>query len=146
MANWQWVTRIHRALYNATGGRIGGNLMGIPMVMMHTIGARSGERRSVPVACYPHPEGLLVLASNNGGPTMPAWWHNVRAHPEFDIHYRGQTRRVRAEEISEAERLKHWDAMADINPRIVHYWHTAQCDHNRRIPVILLRTLGNPSG
>ncbi len=143
MADWQWVTRAHRAIYKATGGRIGGNLMGIPMVMMHTIGAKSGEVRSIPVACYEHPEGLLVLASNNAGPKMPAWWHNMRANPEFDIQYKREKRRVRAEEISEEERLKYWDMMADINPRIVHYWHTAQTEYNRRIPVVLLRTISS---
>ncbi|MFT5576597.1 MAG: deazaflavin-dependent oxidoreductase (nitroreductase family) [Bermanella sp.] len=143
MADWQWVTRAHRAIYEATGGRIGGNLMGIAMVMMHTIGAKSGERRSIPVACYQHPDGLLVLASNNAGPKMPAWWHNMRAQPEFDIQFKRENRRVRAEEISEEERLKYWDAMAEINPRIVHYWHTAQAEYNRRIPVVLLRTISS---
>ncbi|WP_372798828.1 nitroreductase family deazaflavin-dependent oxidoreductase [Litorivivens sp.] len=141
MADWQWVTRIHRSLYKASNGRIGGNLMGIPMVLMHTVGAKTGEIRSIPVACYPHPEGLLVLASNNGGPKMPAWYHNMRAHPEFEIQFKREKRRVRAEQISEDERLQYWDAMSEINPRIVHYWHTAQAEHNREIPVILLRTL-----
>ncbi|WP_372748193.1 nitroreductase family deazaflavin-dependent oxidoreductase [Litorivivens sp.] len=141
MADWQWVTRIHRSIYQATGGRIGSNLMGIPMVMMHTIGAKSGQIRSIPVACYDHPEGLLILASNNGGPKMPAWYYNMRAHPEFDIQFRREKRRVRAQQITEAERLQYWDAMADVNPRIVQYWHAAQAEYGRTIPVILLRTL-----
>ncbi len=141
MANWQWFTKAHRAVYKATGGRLGANLMGIPMVLMHTIGAKSGQLRSAPVACYPHPDGLLTLASNNGGPKAPAWWFNIKANPEIEVQYRRERRRVRAEEISEEERQKYWDAMAAINPRINQYWSQAQAEHGRRIPVVLLRTL-----
>jgi F420H(2)-dependent quinone reductase len=141
MANWQWFTKLHGAVYNATDGRLGANLGGIPMVLMHTVGARSGQRRSVPVACYPHPEGLLVFASNNGGPNMPAWWHNLRAHPECDIQFGREKRRVRAEQVDEQERLQYWPEMAKTNPRVDIYWRDATEKHGRTPPVVLLRTL-----
>ena len=141
MADWQWFTKAHRAVFKATDGRIGSSLMGIKMVMMHTVGAKSGQIRSAPVACYPHPEGLLVLASNNGGPKAPAWWYNIQAHPELEVQFGRERRLVHAEEISEEERLKYWDAMAAKNPRINHYWENAQKAYNRRVPVVLLKTL-----
>ena len=141
MADWQWFTKAHRAVYKATNGRIGGNLLGIRMVLMHTVGAKTGQLRSAPVACYPHPDGLLVIASNNGGPKAPAWWYNLKAHPEIEIQYGREKRLVHAEEISEEERLKYWDGMAKTNPRINHYWQQSLEEYGRRIPVVLLKTL-----
>ena len=68
MANFEWVSKAHRFVYHHSRGWIGGWL-GQPMVLMYTIGAKSGLTRMVPLQYYPAgDEGIMVLASNNGQP------------------------------------------------------------------------------
>ncbi len=87
MANFEWFTKVHRFLYHHTRGVIGGNL-GAPMVLMYTIGAKTGQSRPVPLQYYPAgDEGVLVLASNNGQAKAPGWYFNLKAHPDIDIRY-----------------------------------------------------------
>jgi deazaflavin-dependent oxidoreductase (nitroreductase family) len=138
MANFEWFTRAHRWVYDRSGGRIGGNLGGRPMVLMYTRGARTGLPRLVPLQYYPvDPAGILVLASNNGQPRPPAWYHNLKACPEIDILVGRERRRVRAEEISAERKAELWPEMRRRNPAIDAY----AARSGRDLPVILLRTL-----
>jgi F420H(2)-dependent quinone reductase len=136
MANYAWFTKLHRYLYHQTKGVIGANL-GAPMVLMYTIGAKSGQSRMVPLQYYPaEPDGILVLASNNGQAKAPGWYYNLKAHPEIDVRVGREMRRVRAEELNEEKRAKAWPAMLKQNPAIAKYAASA----GRVLPVILLRT------
>jgi deazaflavin-dependent oxidoreductase (nitroreductase family) len=83
-----------------TGGRRSAAwyLTGVPAVMLTTIGAKSGEPRTVAVYGIPHPEGLAVIASNFGGVKHPAWYHNLKANPQATVTVEGDT----------------WDAVARI--------------------------------
>ena len=73
---------------------------GVPAVMLTTIGAKSGEPRTVAVYGIPHPEGLAVIASNFGGAKHPAWYHNLKANPHATVSVEGDT----------------WDAVARVAP------------------------------
>jgi deazaflavin-dependent oxidoreductase (nitroreductase family) len=83
-----------------TGGRRSAAwfLTGVPAVMLTTIGAKSGQPRTVAVYGIPHPEGLAVIASNFGGTKHPAWYHNLKADPHATVTVEGDT----------------WDAVARI--------------------------------
>lgn len=136
MADFRWFTKFHRALYHYSGGRLGAKL-GQPMALLYTIGARSGQVRPVPLVYYPlDPDGIIVLASNNGSPKPPAWWLNLRAFPEIEILVGTERRRVVAEEVDDARREELWPQMVKQNPRIKDYPRQA----GRVIPIILLRT------
>ena len=96
MANYLWFGKLHSKLYQLTGGRLG-HWMWHRMVLMHTIGAKSGELRDVTVQYYPlHDAGVLVIPSNNGQPKPPAWWFNLKAHPDIAIQLGREHRRVKA--------------------------------------------------
>jgi deazaflavin-dependent oxidoreductase (nitroreductase family) len=137
MANFEWFSKAHRWVYHHSGGWIGANL-GAPMVLMYTIGAKSGVTRMVPLQYYPaEPEGILVLASNNGQPKAPAWYHNLKAHPELDIRVGRDKRRVLAEEVGPERRAEFWPGMSKQNPAIERYAARA----GRVLPIMLLRTL-----
>jgi deazaflavin-dependent oxidoreductase (nitroreductase family) len=137
MANFEWFSKAHRFVYHHSRGWIGGNL-GRPMVLMYTIGAKTGLVRPVPLQYYPAgPDGILVLASNNGQAKAPAWYHNLKAHPEIDIRVGRRMRRVRAEEVGPERRAELWPAMRQQNPAIEDYAARA----GRVLPIILLRTL-----
>jgi deazaflavin-dependent oxidoreductase (nitroreductase family) len=137
MANFEWISKVHRFVYHHSKGAIGGYL-GRPMVLMYTIGAKSGLTRIVPLQCYPvEPDGVLVLASNNGQPKAPAWYHNLKAHPDIQIRLGRQLRHVHAEELSPEQREKAWPEMRKQNGQIETYARKA----GRVLPIILLRTV-----
>jgi deazaflavin-dependent oxidoreductase (nitroreductase family) len=135
-----WFTKAHRYAFHHTGGRIGGNLGGIPMALMYTIGAKTGQVRMVPLQCYPvEPEGVLVLASNNGQPKHPGWYYNLKTHPEIDVLVGSEKRRVRAEQLDAERGAIEWSKMLKQNRAIDDYKARAG---GRELPIFLLRTLG----
>jgi F420H(2)-dependent quinone reductase len=137
MANFEWVSKAHRFVYHRSNGWLGGWL-GRPMVLMYTIGAKSGLTRMIPLQYYlVGDEGILVLASNNGQPKAPAWYHNLKAHPDIEILVGRQRRRVHAEELSLERRAEVWPEMRRQNSQIETYAAKA----GRIIPVMLLRTV-----
>jgi deazaflavin-dependent oxidoreductase (nitroreductase family) len=137
MADFAWFTKAHRFVFHHTHGWIGGNL-GRPMVLMYTIGAKTGLIRPVPLQYYPaEPEGIMVLASNNGQPKAPSWYYNLKANPEIDVLAGRQKRRVRAEELTPEKRAQVWPEMRKQNPAIETYAAKA----GRTLPIMLLRTI-----
>ncbi len=137
MANWRWFTQWHTKIFKLTGGRIGGNLAGIPIVFIDTIGRKSGQIRTVPIACYPYENDVAVVASNNGQDTDPVWWLNLQANPEVEIQLGTQRYRARAEEITGAAREAFWPQVVKLNPaQASHQSHT-----QRLLPIIRLRRL-----
>jgi deazaflavin-dependent oxidoreductase (nitroreductase family) len=137
MADFAWFAKAHSFVFHHTHGWIGGNL-GAPMVLMYTIGAKTGLMRPVPLQCYPaEPEGVMVLASNNGKPKAPGWYYNLKAHPDIDILVERQKRRVHAEELSPERRAEVWPEMRKRNPAIDTYAAKA----GRVLPIMLLRTV-----
>jgi len=137
MANYLWFSKLHAKVYLASGGRIGHKLWH-PMVLMHTIGARTGTVRTVPVQYYPLDDnGIIILASNNGQPKPPAWWFNIKANPEIDIQVGREKRRVCAEVVSVDRRQRLWPQIRAMNDNVDNYVEKS----GREIPVILLRTL-----
>lgn len=137
MANFEWITKAHRYVYHHSKGLIGGYL-GRPMVLMYTIGAKTGLPRVIPLQCYPiEPEGVLVLASNNGQAKAPGWYYNLKAHPDIEIRLGRQLRRVHAEELTPERRAEVWPMMLKQNSQIETYARKA----GRVLPVMLLRTV-----
>lgn len=106
------------------------------MVQLTTTGARSGQRRTLPVLAVPEGDRLIVIASNYGQHNNPSWYHNLRAHPAAEIVFEGTSRRVEAREL-EGEEREHWYARGvDIYPGWTSYRRRAA---HREIPVIELR-------
>jgi deazaflavin-dependent oxidoreductase (nitroreductase family) len=108
---------------------------GIPVVMLTTTGARSGQPRTVPVVGVPDGDGLVVIASNYGRPHHPAWYHNLRAHPRATVSTDGQTREVVARELSGQERDACFERVVRLHPGFVLYQDRAS---DRPIPVLVL--------
>ena len=108
------------------------------MVLMYTKGARSGELRVVPLQYYPvADDGIVVIASNNGHTRHPAWYYNLKAHPQIDVLVGRERRRVCAREVDGARRALLWPKIVAINPQATAYASRA----GREIPVLILRTL-----
>jgi len=135
MANWGWVGRIHRAIYRASGGRVGARLAGLDMLLLTTTGRKSGEPRTQPLACFPDGDAWVVVASNAGQDHHPAWFLNLQANPEARIRIGREERAVRAQVAEGAERERLWPWLKQRNPAYARYERSTE----RRIPVVILR-------
>lgn len=129
--------RIDRPVYRLTRGKhtFASLVSGIPVVMLTTTGARSGRPRSVPVLGLPTPDGLVVIASNFGQHNHPAWYHNLRAHPEGEVAVDGTSRRFRAVEAEGDRRDRIWQEGLRVYPGWSQYERRAS---HRRIAVFVL--------
>ena len=120
--------------FRANGGRVGGMFEGMPLLLLHHTGARSGEERVNPVA-YARDDGRYVLiASKGGAPTNPAWYHNLLTHPEITIEVGTDTIDVSASEATGDERERLFRAQAARFPQFAEY----ERNTDRVIPVIVL--------
>jgi deazaflavin-dependent oxidoreductase (nitroreductase family) len=72
---------MHGRLYARTGGRIGHRLLGVPSLLLHTVGAKSGAARTNSLTYATDGRDHVVVASSGGGSRNPGWYHNVRANP-----------------------------------------------------------------
>ena len=137
MANWRWFTQLHDFAYRKTGGRIGDQLMGIPMLRLTTVGRRTGQTRTLPLACYSDGNDWVVVASNDGQDHHPAWWLNLEANPETRIQVGCDEHRVRACLADADERERLWPELVQVNPHYARYVKKT----DREIPVVILRRL-----
>ena len=110
-------------------------LTGLPIVMLTTTGAKSGQLRHTPLVAIPDADRIVLIASNFGRAHHPAWYHNLRAHPQVTVTSRGQKRRYHAHEAVDAERRRLWQQAVALNQGYEFYRQRA---HNRTIPVIVL--------
>ena len=114
------------------------NFRGPEPVILHTIGAKSGEERLSPVVGFERNGGWQVVASKGGAPENPAWYHNLLAHPEFDIEAlvdgRVTTVRVSAAPVPDEEWKAAYDAIVAEEAQFGEYLQKT----DRRIPVIQL--------
>jgi F420H(2)-dependent quinone reductase len=131
---WERFTSFHELAYKASGGRLGGRAYGAPVVLVDSVGRKSGKRRTHPLICDEQGESIVVVASKGGVDRHPAWYLNLMAHPETEINWRGERRRVRAREAEGEERERLWRRMVEVYRPYAHY----QSRTERRIPVIVL--------
>lgn len=125
---------IHLFLYNLTGGRVGGVVMGQKIVVMNVVGRRTGKVRPTPVVCAEIEGQLYVAASHGGAPVSPAWFFNLRDRPNITVVLDGKTRPVTAEVLDEPERSRIWALMCEK----VAIFVATQKRTTRVIPVVRL--------
>jgi deazaflavin-dependent oxidoreductase (nitroreductase family) len=126
---------LDRLLHDLTHGRATASsvVSGLPVVMLTTTGARTGRPRTLPVLGFRDGERLIVVASNYGRPHHPAWYHNLRVHPDVRISVSGVTRRAVAAELTGDDRDRAFRMAVRMYPGFGVYEERAR---PRRIPVI----------
>src|SRR5262245_44269950 len=90
--------------FRANGGKVGGPWEGAHLLLLTATGARSGQRRTYPLAYLPDSDRLVIFATKGGSPTNPAWYHNLRAHPEVTVEAGTETFEATAVEVTGEER------------------------------------------
>jgi deazaflavin-dependent oxidoreductase (nitroreductase family) len=101
--------RIDRAFYRLSRRHttLSAWVSGLPIVMLTTTGARTGQPRMVPVLAVPDGDRLVVIASNYGRPGNPGWYHNLLAHPRAVVTWEGSAIQMRARELKDEERHRY---------------------------------------
>ena len=102
------VPKMDTFVHKLTGGRMTMSGLYTPVLVLTTIGRKSGEPRTVPIATFPHGDSLIVVGSNFGRANHPAWSHNLLANPEATVEFRKETFRVKARLASDAEKAELW--------------------------------------
>jgi deazaflavin-dependent oxidoreductase (nitroreductase family) len=136
-------SRLDPILFRATNGRF--TSMGPPAMPMLTLtakGRRSGEPRSVQLACLERDGDPLVVASAMGQDRHPAWRYNLEAHPEVEVQMRGERFAARARVLSDAEKEAVWPEVKRAIPQIKVYENRTQ----RNIRVFRLSRIGTGPG
>jgi deazaflavin-dependent oxidoreductase (nitroreductase family) len=131
-------TGVHETVFRASGGRLLNRFGGMPVVMLTTIGRKSGKPRTT-MLTSPVQEGnrIVLVASYGGDRRHPAWYRNLRANPEVEVLMDGRQRRMRARAASSEERERLW-------PRVVERYRgysLYQRLTDREIPLVILEPL-----
>ena len=132
---------IDRTVLRMSGNRytLTAMMTGLPVVMLTTTGARSGQPRTLPLVALEDGERLVLIASNFGQERHPAWSYNLRAHPVAEVKLRGQTKPYRAREANAEEQAVYWRQAVAIYPGYAAYKERAA---NRQIPIFVLEPEG----
>jgi deazaflavin-dependent oxidoreductase (nitroreductase family) len=111
---------------------------GATLLILHTVGAKSGQERLSPLLYRERGDDLVIFASYAGAPVNPAWFHNLLAHPEVTVEIGGETRRVRARVAETEERNELWE----WNKRDYETFSDYEAKTDRTIPVVILEPVG----
>ncbi len=115
-------------------GKVGGPFEGAPLLLLHTVGAKSGQPAGEPDDVPAGAGGYAVFASKGGAPVNPDWYHNVLAHPQVTAEIGTETVDFRARVAEGDERERIWTAQKSAYPGFADYEQKT----TRQIPVIIL--------
>ena len=120
--------------FRTNAGKVGGPFEGVPILLLHHRGAKSGTERISPLAYRRDGDNLVVFASKGGAPTNPDWYHNLRANPDVDIEVGTDELKARARVADGDERERLWSAQKQDVPAFAGYEEKTE----RQIPVVVL--------
>lgn len=136
------VPAVDRAVHRLTRGKVLPSARMLPGVVLTVRGARTGLPRSTPLACVPEETGTwLLIGSNFGRPTHPAWSANLLAHPDAEMSRKGGTVPVRATLLTGTAREEAWQSAVRFWPPYAAY--QARVDREIRIFRVARREAGD---
>jgi len=135
----KWITkqfmRSQVYLYRRSGGKILGTIGGMPLLLLTSVGRKSGEQHVTPVMYIRDGESYIVTASNSGAEKNPAWFWNLKAHPQTTIEVGDKTLSVTARQASPDEKARLWAQLVQQAPNFENYKKKT----TRDIPMVILR-------
>ncbi|MHA6760226.1 nitroreductase family deazaflavin-dependent oxidoreductase [Streptacidiphilus sp. PAMC 29251] len=133
----QWV-RDQVELYESSGGTEGTTLRDLPVILLTTIGAKSGRIRKTPLMRVEHGGAYAVVASQGGAPKHPVWYHNLVADPRVELQDGPVRQDMKAREVHGDEKTLWWERAVAAYPDYADY----QLKTERAIPVFVLEATG----
>lgn len=134
---WDW-SRENAEQYMASGGTEGTELKGMPVVLLTTVGAKTGKLRKTPLMRVEHDGRYAIVASLGGAPKNPVWYHNVVKNPRVELQDGTVTGDYDAREVFGDERAQWWERAVAAYPDYADY----QKKTERQIPVFVLTPVG----
>jgi F420H(2)-dependent quinone reductase len=136
--SWPVLRRLmgaHAILYRATGGLVGHRLPGVPpTLLLKHVGAKSGTPHVSPLSYLKDGPNVVIVASKGGHPKHPAWFHNLRAHPDTTVQIGRESRTVHGRVADPAERARLWPKVVSMYRGYEGY----QARTAREIPLVIL--------
>ena len=129
----EWA-RTQAERYEATNGEEAGDLRGMPVIVLTSLGAKSGKLRKTALMRVEHDGNYAVIASLGGAPKHPVWYFNLQQHPLVELQDKAVKRDYAVRELEGAERAEWWDRAVAAYPPYADY----QVKTERLIPVLLL--------
>ena len=129
----EWA-RNQAELYERTDGREGNLLQGRPVIVLTSVGAKSGHLRKTALMRVEHDGQYVVVASKGGAPEHPVWYHNLVANPHVELQDGAIKRDYRARIITGEERAAWWERATEVWPQYNEYVKRT----DREIPLFLL--------
>jgi deazaflavin-dependent oxidoreductase (nitroreductase family) len=130
-------SREHVELYESTNGEQRGDLRGKPVIILTSVGARSGKLRKVALMRVEHDGVYVVVASLGGSAHNPDWYHNLKKNPHVELQDRGTKRDYIAHEATGDEKATWWERAVKAFPDYARY----QTKTTRQIPVFVLEPM-----
>jgi deazaflavin-dependent oxidoreductase (nitroreductase family) len=127
--------RFQIAAFRSTNGRAMSAMRGMPILLLTTVGRKTGKRRTTPLMYIRDGERYVITASNNGRARHPAWFHNLQASPQAGIELPGQSLEVSATVASQTEKDRLWPQLVSKAP----FFDGYQRNTSRLIPMVLLK-------
>lgn len=121
--------------YESSGGTAGTTIMGLPVVIVTTVGARSGKLRKVPLMRVEHEGRYAAVASLGGAPKHPVWYYNLLAHPQVELQDGPVRTEMTARELTGEEKAQWWERAVAAFPNYAGYQQRTE----REIPVFVLK-------
>ena len=120
--------------YMESGGTDGTELQGKPVILLTTVGAKTGKIRKTPLMRVEHGGEYAVVASLGGAPKNPVWYHNIKAHPRVELQDGTVNKDYEAREVFGDEKAAWWERAVAAWPDYANY----QKKTDRQIPVFVL--------
>jgi deazaflavin-dependent oxidoreductase (nitroreductase family) len=127
---------LHVFFYRLTGGRLGGTMNGFKVLILTTKGRKSGKLHTNAVGYLERDGGYIIVASNGGQATHPAWYHNLKAAPNITIQVMDKVMPVHAEILAVETRAALWKWVVESAPAFGKYEKST----TRQIPLVMLKS------
>ncbi|HET6660114.1 MAG TPA: nitroreductase family deazaflavin-dependent oxidoreductase [Rubrobacter sp.] len=124
----------HAGVYRATGGKLFGRMGKSPILLLNTVGRKTGRKRTSPLLYVMDGEDFVIIASKGGAAAHPAWYLNLRANPEATVEIGDREVQVEAEVADPEEKTRLWQKMVEMYPAYDDY----QRKTGREIPLLIL--------
>jgi deazaflavin-dependent oxidoreductase (nitroreductase family) len=132
-----WARR-QAALYEATNGELGGELRGMPVIVLTSVGAKTGKLRKTALMRVEHDGVYAVVASLGGAARNPVWYQNLKKNPHVELQDGPTKRDYTAREVTGDEKAVWWKRAVEAYPDYANY----QAKTKRQIPVFVLEPFG----
>ena len=134
---WDWVRKDADRIMES-GSTDGSEMKGKPIILLTTIGAKSGKIRKTPLMRVEHGGEYAVVASLGGAPKNPVWFYNIKAHPQVELQDSDVNKDYDAREVFGDEKAAWWERAVEAWPDYAEY----QTKTDRQIPVFVLSPVG----